>query len=168
MIKPKSNKLSPIQERFCQEFVVDLNGAAAAARAGYSKTRSHITAHELMKQPKIKNKIKELQAKTAARLEVTVEGIAREYKKIIEANIVDFLDEDGGMVNLKKLPREITAAIESVKTSSYYDRKAKRVVNVIQFKMHSKPQALDALGRHVGLFEKDNQQKTVNISVTVD
>ena len=29
--------LTPKQERFCQEYLVDLNAAAAARRAGYSK-----------------------------------------------------------------------------------------------------------------------------------
>ncbi len=32
---PKENNLTPQQELFCQEYIVDCNGTQAAKRAGY-------------------------------------------------------------------------------------------------------------------------------------
>jgi len=158
--KSKVSKLSPRQELFCQEYVVDLNGKAAAIRAGYKPSRAKTEASELLTNPLVKAEIERLQSKTAAKLEITVEGIAKEYMQIVQANIVDFLDADGGITNLKKLPREITAAIESIKVSEYFDKKEQRMVRVIHFKLHNKNHALEALGKHLGFFEKDNKQKS--------
>jgi len=158
--KPKARKFTPKQLRFCQEYIIDQNATAAALRAGFSKNGVTSTAFNLMQFDHVKKKIAELQSKTATRLEITVEGIAKEYQQIVEANIVDFLDEDGGITNLKKLPREITAAIESIKVSSYFDKKENRVVNVMTFKLHNKNQALEALAKHLGFFERDNKQKS--------
>ena len=35
-------QLNPKQERFCQEYAVDLNGAQAAIRAGYAPTHAKV------------------------------------------------------------------------------------------------------------------------------
>lgn len=40
--------LSYRQRRFCEEFVIDYNGAAAARRAGYAKKNADIQANQLM------------------------------------------------------------------------------------------------------------------------
>ena len=38
--------LTPKQERFCQEYLVDLNASAAARRSGYSKATAGVIGTE--------------------------------------------------------------------------------------------------------------------------
>jgi phage terminase small subunit len=45
--------MTPKQARFVAEYAVDMNGTQAAIRAGYSKTRAHVTASELLDDPEI-------------------------------------------------------------------------------------------------------------------
>lgn len=58
--------LNPKQARFVTEYLVDLNGAAAAIRAGYSENRAKQAAYELLEREDVKAAIDELQAKRSA------------------------------------------------------------------------------------------------------
>lgn len=53
-------ELNELQERFCQEYVIDLNGTQAAIRAGYSEKSSRQIASENLSKPSIRNRISEL------------------------------------------------------------------------------------------------------------
>lgn len=67
--------LTPKQERFVQEYLVDLNGTQAAIRAGYSKHTAHVIATENLRKPKIALKVAEAMAQRAASTELTAEWI---------------------------------------------------------------------------------------------
>ena len=68
-------KLNKKQERFCLEYVIDLNATQAAIRAGYSKKTAHSSGPRLLENVDVKAKIEELQAKTTKKLEITREDI---------------------------------------------------------------------------------------------
>jgi hypothetical protein len=53
------DKLTPKQEAFVREYLVDLNGAAAARRAGYSENRARDIACENLTKPNILKAIEE-------------------------------------------------------------------------------------------------------------
>ena len=53
-------KLTPKQEKFCQEYVILMNGTKAAINAGYSKDTAYSIACENLKKPEIKARIAEL------------------------------------------------------------------------------------------------------------
>lgn len=52
--------MTPKQEKFCVEYLVDLNGTQAAIRAGYSEKTANRIANQLLSKLDIKNCIKEL------------------------------------------------------------------------------------------------------------
>ncbi|WP_127133479.1 terminase small subunit [Veillonella caviae] len=52
--------MTPKQEKFCVEYLVDLNGTQAAIRAGYSEKTANRIANQLLSKLDIKNRIKEL------------------------------------------------------------------------------------------------------------
>ena len=55
-------KLTAKQQRFCDEYLIDLNGTEAAIRAGYSKKTAAVIASENLKKPNIKKYIEERMA----------------------------------------------------------------------------------------------------------
>jgi phage terminase small subunit len=71
----ETDTLTPKQERFCREFLVDMNGTKASVRAGYGERSAHVTASRLLKKANVAARISELQAETAKRLEVTVDSV---------------------------------------------------------------------------------------------
>ena len=77
---PKGDKLTDKQEKFCHEYLVDLNGTQAVIRSGYSENGSRVTAHRLLTNDNIKYRITEI------RDEIQREGV--ESGKIMTAEQV--------------------------------------------------------------------------------
>ena len=67
--------LTPKQERFCHEYMVDLNATQAAIRAGYSKKTAQEQGSRLLSKVIVKTRISELQAEVAARTDVTIDDV---------------------------------------------------------------------------------------------
>ncbi len=66
------------QERFCHEYLVDCNGAAAARRAGYSEDSAKETACELLKNIDIEQRIELLMTERAERVGITQDFVLKE------------------------------------------------------------------------------------------
>ena len=73
--------MTPKQERFCQEYVIDLNATRAAIRAGYSRKTARFIAAENLSKPNIKQAIAELQREFRERLEVTRESVTQQLRE---------------------------------------------------------------------------------------
>jgi len=55
-------KLTDKQDRFCQEYIIDLNATQAAIRAGYSKKTARIKGCKLLTKANIQIEIQKLKA----------------------------------------------------------------------------------------------------------
>lgn len=156
--------LSSKQELFCWEYMKDLNAKEAYIRAGFSRNNATTGSTRLMKNPLVKALIKKLKAELAKKMGVTIEMIVEEYRKIAFSNIKDFLSEKNEITDIAALPKNKTAVVEMVKkTVTEFEG---GTTTSVQLKLHSKIAGLDALGRHLGFFEKDNSQKAVSITVS--
>lgn len=84
--------LSPKQERFVAEYLVDLNATAAAIRAGYSEKTAAQTAHNLLKKPHIEKAIQEAKDGRAQRTQVDQDYVIQKLKAIAEMEADDGKD----------------------------------------------------------------------------
>jgi phage terminase small subunit len=79
--------LTPKQQRFVQEYLVDLSGAAAYRRAGYtvgSDTVARVEACRLLANPNVAAAIQAAQQARAERTEVTQDWVVRRLVKLAE------------------------------------------------------------------------------------
>ena len=65
--------LSPKQQRFVEEFLIDLNATQAAIRAGYSEKTAAAIGCENLTKPEIAAAIAASQAARSARTEITAD-----------------------------------------------------------------------------------------------
>jgi len=72
-----SRPLTAKQSRFIDEYMVDMNGAAAAVRCGYSPKTSRAIACELLTKLDIQAELQARGAALARELEITREGVVR-------------------------------------------------------------------------------------------
>lgn len=116
-----------------------------AKRAGFKSSSG------LLQRPHVRAEIKRLLGRVMAKKQITAERVIEELGKIAFANIDDFVDDDYHI--LAKPGRKKMAAVESVATTTRRmgDESEATVTNV-KLKMCSKLDALNALGRHFGLF----------------
>ena len=76
--------LTPKQQRFVAEYLVDLNATQAAVRAGYKKDTAYSTGHENLKKPEIADAIREAQGQRAAAVNLDAEYVLRGLKREAE------------------------------------------------------------------------------------
>lgn len=159
MKNQNASGLNDKQEKFCREFVVNFNATEAAINAGYSKKTATVQGSQLLTLLKVQEFIKSLQKKVADKLEITAERVVEEYAKIGFSNIADLMKEGMTFEDIKNLDPKISATIESVSVTETFDKQGNRSINT-KIKLHSKPAALDALGKHTGIYKEDNKQKS--------
>ena len=139
-------KLTPKQERFVDEYLVDLNATAAAIRAGYSEKTARFIGAENLTKPNISAEIAERRAKLRSKLEISQEAVLQELASIAFANGTDFVTVTGaGLLCVKptsEVPKEKRPAIASIK----YNQQG------VEIKLHDKVKALELLGKHLGVF----------------
>jgi len=160
--------LFPKQEKFCLEYLVDLNATKAAKRAGYSPKSAYSQGQRMLKHVEIKKRIADLQEEQERRVEVKADQVIGELSRLAFSNMSDFISmgESGEleMKDLEELPREVMACISEIsETETCSGRK-------IKFKLHDKGRALELLMKHKGMLTERLQviEKGVDLSTMSD
>lgn len=157
----KKSKLTDKQEMFCQEYMIDLNATQAAIRAGYSKNTAKDIACENLAKPNIQARIAELKESRLKRVELTQDEVLEELKNFAYSDITETMELEFNQ--LKTLPPEIRRMIASYKKSTTNFDGGEKVLYEIKF--IDKMKAFEMLNRHIGFYEKDNEQSKSEISI---
>ena len=80
-VDAKGRKCSVKEDRFAREFVIDLEKRNAAIRAGYAKKAATAQATRLLGRAWVQDRIAELQAALAGRMELNAESVIRQLMK---------------------------------------------------------------------------------------
>ena len=125
--------LSAKQQRFVDEYMVDLNATQAAIRAGYSKRTARAIGCENLTKPNIRMEIQARlrQSEDKARLdrERAIEGL----KGIVRADIRQLFDQDGRLLPPESWPEGIAPAVrlyESKVTGTPGTKNCRRVTRI--------------------------------------
>lgn len=107
-------KLTDRQERFVEEYLIDLNAKQAAIRAGYSVKSADKIGSQLLDKTRVLEEIEKKKAERSKRTGITADRVLQEYAKIAFANADDIIDFSSGRI-LSSASKEDLAAIQSVK-----------------------------------------------------
>lgn len=101
--KPTEHNFTPLQERFIDEYVVDLNATKAAARAGYSEKAARQQGSTLLSNPYILDKIAEKRKEISKKTLVSIEYVINGLKQVVEKSLreEEVLDRDGNAVAMR-------------------------------------------------------------------
>lgn len=174
-------KLNPKQKKFCSEYLIDLNATQAAIRAGYSEKSAPITGCRMLINAKVQEYISELQIILQKKVSITAESVVAELARIGFAKINDFVNvveferkrdifsEDVNetlepeITKIKIVDIKLTGEMSADNISAISSIKQGK--DGIELKLHDKVKALELLGRHLGIFEKDNLQSKAELTV---
>jgi phage terminase small subunit len=151
-------KLTPKEHRFCDEYPIDLNGAAAARRAGYSKTRADRTAAELLKKPAVRERILAQIEQRSKEAGVTQRAVLEELARIAFFDPRRLFTSDGQLKPIQELDDATAAGLQSLEvvTSRKGQGEGEEVQDVeirtSKIRLWSKTDALAWLGKHLALF----------------
>ncbi len=149
--------LTAKQARFVEEYLGDINGTAAAIRAGYNKKQARQQAYRLSQKPEIRAAVAAAMQRRSKRTEITQDRVLQELALIGFADMGDYLTlgEDGEVrLDLSKLPEGATKIIAELTQDVYVEGTGKkaREVKKTKLKLHDKRGALVDIARHLGMF----------------
>lgn len=161
--------LTPKQEMFCQEYLVDLNATQAAIRAGYSRKTAGQQAEALLKKLEIATRVQELMDSRSQKVSVSSETVLQELLRLATVDLSEAYDENGNLKQIHDIPVDVRRAIAGVET--YYEKVGSDedgnpdLCTVKKLKFWDKTKALEMLGRHLKLFtDKVEHSGTVNLA----
>lgn len=213
--------LEPRQQRFVDEYLIDLNGTQAAIRAGYSANSAAEQAYDLLRKPQIKASIAASQKRLQDKLEIKAESVVRQLaliatadpRELIEVRVgccrcchgtghrsqrtelemandrqrwatagkpANEFDEQGGTGYTPHLlphpecpscggdgePRTVLKDTRhlSPQAAALYAG-AKQTKYGVEIQMHSQLEAWEKLAKNLGLYAKDNYQRSDPLSL---
>lgn len=153
--------MTPKQARFVEEYLIDLNAAAAARRAGYSPRRSEMIGYENLTKPYIQAAIEAAQRERSARTGITADRVIAEIAKIAFADPRKVMTWGPCGVVLRD-SAELTddeAAIVSEVAETRTESGGS-----VKVKLYSKLDALEKLARHVGVYNHETSKDIVIVN----
>lgn len=157
--------LTAKQAAFVAEYLVDLNAAAAARRAGYSVHRADQQGLENLRKPEIAAAIQEALQARQQRTQVTADRVVQELARLAFFDIGKLVREDGTPLGLHEMDEDTRRAVAGLEVARVGNADI-GVAEILKFKLADKTRALEQLGRHLGLFEKDNAQSKPEVKIT--
>lgn len=148
------------QNRFIEEYLIDLNATQAAIRAGYSIECAREIGYENMTKPDIQKAIAKAMAERSKRTGVNQDRIVLELAKLALVNMADIVDKKGEIKDTATA--DDLSCIESIKYKHSDTDSGSSVEREV--KIGSKIKALELLGKHLGMW---NDKVDVNVAVPI-
>ena len=145
--------LTPKQQRFVEEYLVDLNATQAAVRAGYSAKTADQQGSRLLANVKVSDAVAAAQAARSQRTKIDADWVLRTLAEEKAADLADLFDEAGNVLPVREWPvvfrRGVVVGIESFE--EYAGRGDDRVAvgMVRKIKLADRVKHLELIGRHV-------------------
>lgn len=143
-------KLTPKQQRFVDEYLVDLNATQAAIRAGYREKTAKAQGSRLLTKVDIATAIQKRREELQQNANVTVERIIQEYARIAFLDPANIFGPDGRSLTLQDMDEDTRRAIAGLDISTIGGGDSVEIVKKI--KLADKKGALDSLAKHLGMF----------------
>ena len=134
--------LTSKQRRFKDEYLVDTNATKAAIRAGYSKKTARVQGGRLLLNVAIRAAIDAAQNALAEKTGLTTEWVVERLRIVAERCLQSepVLDKEGNQI--------------------FVETPNGDVVPAYTFQAMGASKALELIGKHLGIFEQDNKQKS--------
>ena len=152
--------LTAKQQRFVDEYLIDLNATQAAIRTGYAAGSADVTGARLLGNARIKAAIDAGRAKTAEKLQISRERVLSEYMKLAFCDPRKFFKDDGTVKHPTELDDETAAALSSFEVLEEFAGQGNnrfQIGDTKKVKWTDKKAALDSIARMMGF----NQDKMV-------
>ena len=164
--------MTPKEIKFCQEYLISLNGTQAAIKAGYSKRSAREIASENLTKPYIKKWIQEQQKAIAKSAEITQHRVLQEYARIAFFDVRKIYNDCNVLIDIQDMDEDTAAAVSATETLEEYDNLKQLSGSTKKVKLWDKVKALDSISKVLGYnapekFEVENTG-TLNIISATD
>lgn len=140
-------KLTPKQQRFVDEYLIDLNATQAAIRAGYSEKWAGTNADKLLKNTNVSEVIQAALKERQARTELSADEVINDLRELRD-------------ICMGRRPVKVSVKSKDDDGNTVYHEQ-----EITQFDPQGANKSLELLGKHLSLF---TEKMEVNVGVQED
>jgi phage terminase small subunit len=165
----RAHRRDQIRQRMFAEAYLDISNpetylkcGPSARKAGYSESYAKGRSHELLGRVGIQSEFKRLRYQRLKHSTIaTPEEILETLTTQIRTLPNELMDDKGTLIPLNQLDRDKAQAIAGLKFKrrTYVQDDEPVTEDTIEYKLVDRQKAAEMLGKHHGIFEKDNRQK---------
>jgi phage terminase small subunit len=151
-------KLTAKQQRFVEEYLIDLN-ATRAYKVAYPNIKNDETASaagsRLLGNVNVNAYVKQRMKEREKRTEITQDRVLREYARLGFFDPRKLFNSDGSPKGIEELDDDTAAVLAGLEVMEIYEgREEDRefVGYLKKYKLADKKGALDSMARHLGMF----------------
>jgi phage terminase small subunit len=166
-------KINDRQDMFCREYLIDLNGAQAAIRAGYSEKGANSKGSQLLAIVSIQNHISILMEQRVEQISIDAKYVLRRLVEIDQLDVIDILDSGGSIKPTNEWPaawRTSIDSIEVIERSSVTEQSQVPEVLIKKIRWPNKLKNLELLGKHTEIqaFSEKANNPGIGIEALLD
>ncbi len=139
--------MTPKQQRFVDEYPIDLNGTQAAIRAGYSKRGAEVTASKLLRNPKVAAAVAEAKAERSERTKIDADWVLTRLADEATADLAELYDDGGGLKPIAEWPlvwrQGLVAGLD---VDEEFNKDGKKLGQVTKIKLSDRIKRVELIG----------------------
>jgi phage terminase small subunit len=146
--------MTPKQEAFVREYLIDLNATQAAIRAGYSERTAGQQGEQLLKKLEIANAIAAAMQARSQRTEITADYVLNRLVEIDQMDVLDIMGEDMALKPLSEWPAVWRRYLSGFDLAEMFEGRGeeREMVGILKkIKWPDKVKNLELLGKHVAV-----------------
>lgn len=164
------------QQRFVDEYLIDLNATQAAIRAGYSEKTAKEIGSENLTKPNIAKAIQEAQNSRSERTKIDADYVLKRLVEIDQMDVLDIMDDNYCLKPIGDWPkiwRQYISNIENLEEFEGFGDERTQSGWLKKIKWPDKVKNLELLGKHVSVSAfkeniKHEHSGSLNISFSVE
>jgi phage terminase small subunit len=145
--------MTPKQKRFVAEYLIDLNAAAAAVRAGYSARTAKEQASRLLTNVNVAAAIDEGLKERFKHLEIKADRVLQEIARLAFFDPRELFHPDGRLKEIHEMDEDTVKAIASFESTELPEGRG----TMQKFRLADKGLNLERLGKYLGLFKDKHE-----------
>lgn len=159
------------QKAFCHAYV-ELNDKNKAYRQAYdadamNSNSVNVAAQEVFKNPTVTLYIEQLQSELRERNKIKIDDVIGVLADMIRFDISELYDENDNLKSIHDIPKSHRQMIASIKSDHLYGGK-EIIGETKEVKTLNKLDVIEKFMKHLGGYEKDNKQKSIEINLSTE
>ncbi|MFD1216406.1 terminase small subunit [Microbulbifer celer] len=144
--------LTAKQQRFVDEYLIDLNATQAAIRAGYSEKTAAAVGAENLRKPHIAKLVAEAKRSRSERTKIDADYVLGRLVEIDQMDVLDIMADGGSLKPIKDWPKVWRQFIAGMDLAEIWDGRGeeREIIGVLKkIKWPDKLKNLELLGKHI-------------------
>lgn len=163
--------MTPKQEAFVREYLIDLNATQAATRAGYSEATANEQGARLLANVSISAAINAELEKRAERTQINADYVLNRLVEIDNMDVLDIIDDAMNLKPVHQWPKVWRQYLSGFDVAEMFEGRGedREMTGILKkIKWPDKVKNLELLGKHVGVQAfKDRVEHSGEMSLTV-